>query len=223
MAEKKFSIPVMILMILCLPLIYLTGKSLVIEILAISPGNLFQMMFFIGFIVSALLFSVFKRRLNYFTTLEHELTHLLWAVLTLNTPTELHVKKHIGGMVAYQGKKNVMIVLSPYFFQTFTFLLFLVYLVINWTFYKWFYLILGVSVGYHLATDIREIPDRRQPDLQQYGFIPSLIIIMFFYLLSLGLILGFVEQGGFGGMWKYLVSVYGEGVSVRYLCRYFVL
>ena len=38
--------------------------------------------------------------------LEHELTHALFAVLSLNRVTGLNVSSHAGGMVSYQGYPN---------------------------------------------------------------------------------------------------------------------
>ncbi|MBN1184156.1 MAG: M50 family metallopeptidase [Bacteroidales bacterium] len=193
-----------VLAILFLPLIYFYLLNFFSLILRIDFSGSCQSMYLIGFALSGFIFFIFFRRISFLATFEHEFTHNLWAVLTLRKPIAFQVTKDQGGVYYFDGRSNVMIALSPYFFPTFSFFLLLLYLIISPSFYIWFFLILGISSGYHMATDLRDF-HFKQTDLRVYGVIPSLIYILFFNIIMYGLVLGFVSAR-WRGMWAFAKS-----------------
>ena len=58
--------------------------------------------------------------MQWFSTLEHELTHAIFAILSLNRVTGLNATGREGGVTHYQGYGNWVITLAPYFVPTVT-------------------------------------------------------------------------------------------------------
>lgn len=124
----------------------------------------------------------------WFSTLEHELTHALFAVLSLNRVTGLNVTSHAGGHMSYQGYPNWLITISPYFVPTLSlFILGLIWLAK--TSYSPLLLgLLGASIVYHLQSTWRET-HHQQTDLKQVGwtfcwlFLPGANVIMWLFIL----------------------------------------
>src|SRR4051812_39189504 len=65
----------------------------------------------------AILWFLLRRRLQFFLTFEHELTHPITGLLFLKWPKRLHVHESEGGFVETYGG-NFMISLTPYFVPT---------------------------------------------------------------------------------------------------------
>ena len=80
------------------------------------------LVFFLPFGATAVLF-LFMPMLagSFFAIMEHELTHMLFAVLTFHKPRGLDVNQDVGGSFSFEGKGNWLIALAPYFFPTFLF------------------------------------------------------------------------------------------------------
>src|SRR3972149_7037440 len=159
---------VRILSIVFVPLIYFYGISIIRLFRAIDLGNNLHIYFLLGFIGALIIVRLFLRRISFFITFEHELTHNLWAILTFNKPTGFHVEANNGGLFTYSGKGNFIITLSPYFFQTLNLFLLFIMLFIQLQFYPLFYGLIGFAAGYHLVTDIRAI-HLQQSDLRVNG------------------------------------------------------
>ncbi len=96
---------------------------------------------------------LFTRRLwgSWLPTFEHELTHTLFALITLHKVTDFHTSYEKGGHVQYiGGPGNWLITIAPYFFPTFVILL------------------LGFVVSFHLVSTLLET-NAKQPDLSKVG------------------------------------------------------
>jgi len=195
---------VRILSIVFVPLIYFYGISIIRLFRAIDLGNNLHIYFLLGFIGALIIVRLFLRRISFFITFEHELTHNLWAILTFNKPTGFHVEANNGGLFTYSGKGNFIITLSPYFFQTLNLFLLFIMLFIQLQFYPLFYGLIGFAAGYHLVTDISDI-HLQQSDLRVNGLIFSFIVIILGNILMFGLILSFIISG-WSGIWNFMTS-----------------
>ncbi|MBE9488458.1 MAG: hypothetical protein IMY73_04665 [Bacteroidetes bacterium] len=172
--------------------------------LTISFVSSFLTMCFVGFI--------FFPVNSYFSILNHELTHNLWAVLTFSRPTSLEVKDGKGGNFSFKGRKNIMTVLSPYFFPLSTMIIFPLFFVISSKFLIYYFILLGASFGYSFAMEIKQI-NLSQTDLRVYGLVPSLIIITFFHIIILSFIFIFV-QSRFDGVSLFFQHGFSEAISI---------
>ena len=129
---------------------------------------------------------------GWFATLEHELTHILFAVLTFHKITDIKASFTGNGHMNYSGVggENWLITISPYFFPTFSaVVLGLMYLSKN-QFNVFFLDLLGFSIIYHIHSTYKEI-HYGQSDLKEVGFmhawifLPSANLLGFVILLSL--------------------------------------
>jgi hypothetical protein len=108
-------------------------------------------------------------------TLEHEFTHALFAVLTLNRVTDLNAQRGTGHL-AYEGRGNWLISLAPYFFPTFCVLPLLGLQFAVRGAQPWLLGLLGFALGMHLHGSAIET-HWHQPDLQRHGRLPSWCIL----------------------------------------------
>jgi hypothetical protein len=180
-----------ILSILFLPLIYFYGGNFWDMVKTLSFNNPVHLSFIISFTLSTILFFLFLKDGAYISIFEHELTHNLWAILTLNKPTGFHIEEYKGGLFEYKGRGNFLITLSPYFFLTLSFLVLPLFLFIQPSYFKYFIIILGIFTGFHTSTTLKEI-GLKQPDLQAYGLLFSFIVIILGNILCYGIILAFI-------------------------------
>ena len=131
---------------------------------------------------------------HYLATLEHEFTHALIGLLFLKIPVSLRATAYEGGAVVFRNGANVWIRLAPYYFPTLSLLV----LLVNYLFFQntaaAFYVALGVTVAFHLLTTWQET-SFRQPDLQESGWLSSLLILPVMNLLFYGAIVSFVAGG----------------------------
>lgn len=143
------------------------------------------------------------RVVNYLTTLEHELTHILVGLLFLIRPLSIRVTATKGGEVVLTGS-NIWITLAPYFLPTISFLLLP---------FVWFasneaerilLAVLGASVVYHLLSTWSEF-GVVQSDFRRAGIAQSLWLIPVANLICYGMILAFVA-GAHGGIKDFTIA-----------------
>ena len=109
---------------------------------------------------------------SFFAIMEHELTHMLFAVLTFHKPRGLDVNQDIGGSFSFEGKGNWLIALSPYFFPTFWFFIVLlmpVYKGIMGDLPEFYISLLGVFLGYNFIVTCLSIHPK-QTDFKVAGY-----------------------------------------------------
>ena len=137
-------------------------------------------------------------RTSWLLTLEHELTHALFAVLTFHKVIELKVTMRRGGYVRYLGRGNWLISLAPYFFPTAPLVCALVgaFLPAEWL--RAAAVVLGASFAYHVTSTLRETHPG-QSDLAQAGHLFSLLFLPVANLATLGSLLA-VAHGGTAGL-----------------------
>lgn len=146
--------------------------------------------FLIGFVGYTLLWlRVLRRSRNsYLATLEHELTHALFAWATLHPVTSIRATARKGGSMSYRGKGNWLITISPYFFPTASLVLAVVFLFLPDTARTWFHPLLGIAMAYHLWSTLRETHSG-QTDIQRVGFPFAVIFLPTANLLTHGIVL----------------------------------
>lgn len=170
-----------------------------------------------GYFTYALAFSfvftlIFFSANSFMSILNHELTHNLWALLSFSRPKSLQVKAGRGGNFAFDGRKNIMTVLSPYFFPLTTLFIFPLYFIISPNYLHYYFLVLGLSFGYSMATEIKQA-HYSQSDLRVYGLVPSYLIIIFFQVFILGLLLFFVA-GGKNAVLEFITEPAKQGYKI---------
>jgi len=142
-----------------------------------------------------------------FSTLEHELTHALFAVLTFHRVTSIKTTWQQGGAVRIEGGGNWLIAVAPYFFQTLTFVVLVFMFFMEGGGPGWLNIALGATVCYHATSTWRET-HREQTDLKEVGFLFAFFFLPAVNVLSYGFILAFVlggwpeGQGYLGETWR---------------------
>ena len=155
--------------------------------------------FFLPFAATVFLF-LFMPGLagSFFAIMEHELTHMLFAVLTLHKPKGLDVNQDVGGSFAFEGKGNWLIALAPYFFPTFWFFIVLltpIYLGITGSRLPDFYIVLlAVFAGYNFIVTCLSIHPK-QTDFKVAGVLFTILFLPGITLLKYGLVFCYSVKG----------------------------
>ena len=134
---------------------------------------------------------------SFISILEHELTHMVFAILTCHSPHDINVKRGVGGNFIYTGQGNWLISIAPYFFPTsavLVILLGLFYPFMGEPFPNYYWLILGLMTGYHLISTLDEI-HLQQTDFKSAGYLFSILFLPTANLIFYGLLLSFACYG----------------------------
>lgn len=146
----------------------------------------------IGLIAYVVLWWRFLRRPifgTFFSTLEHELTHALFAVVTFHKVTGLRATWRSGGHMTYQGTGNWLITVAPYFFPTICLFILVASVLLPDSLHTVVGGLMGITIGYHITSTYRET-HAGQSDLKKAGwpfcllFLPTANIISYGVLLS---------------------------------------
>lgn len=161
-------------------------------------------------------FLVFHRRAvgDAFSTLEHELTHAIFAWLTFHRVSQLRVTWNQGGSIMIHGGEggNWLISIAPYWFPTLC-IPFMIAISVIGTEGYWAAPALGAAFAYHHLTTWRET-HAAQSDLQKTGLTFAWCFLPSANLLSAGMVIAFASDGWsntqnvFFGAWdRYVVSM----------------
>ena len=153
----------------------------------------------IGFAAYMVLWTVFlrsrsRRQGSFWSTFEHELTHILFTVLSFGRVRGLVASHREGGLMQHEGSGNWLITVSPYFFPTLAVPILLIMLTLEGEALEIARMTLGVIVAYHLTSTYRET-HRQQTDLQIVGFGFAWCFLPTANLMSYGLVLGMSGRG----------------------------
>lgn len=151
-----------------------------------------------GLAAGTALWLLIGKRLEFFQTFEHELTHLLVGLCFFKRPHSFAATEDQGGYVKLYGD-NFIITLAPYFVPTLSLFALILYPVIQPQYRLWFFSFLGVLSGYHLATTFQEF-SLDQTDVQRCGKVFSVMFCLLGNLVFYGLIIGFVAGGLAGAL-----------------------
>ncbi len=139
-------------------------------------------------------FVYLAHREGFWSTLEHELTHALFAVLFFKKIRSLSASRQRGGTITIEGG-NVVIALSPYFFPLGALLLLLIKPLVQPQYQLYLNMLLGFFYFFHLVHLFREFHPG-QPDIQISGRLFSLVFVAFMNLFFLGIILSTLTDRG---------------------------
>ncbi len=142
---------------------------------------------------------------SYFSTLEHELTHALFAVATGHRVVGLKATWKRGGRITFRGRGNWLITLSPYFFPTTCIAVLLLGLMVPANGRFWIDALLGAAFGYHLVSTWEET-HLGQSDLKKAGYVFSLLFLPTANLIVVGVLLSFA-YGGVRGVVEFVHSL----------------
>jgi hypothetical protein len=127
-------------------------------------------------------------------TLEHELTHAIFAWATGHRIVGFRASLGRGGEVRFMGRGNWLITLAPYFFPTAALgLLFIAYLM-PVSILPWPGFFLGMALGFHVVSTYRET-HRDQSDLKLVGARFCWMFLPTANLAVLGLLVAWAHGG----------------------------
>ena len=136
-------------------------------------------------------------KITFLSTLEHEITHSIFACLTFNRVVGLRATLRQGGLMTYVGHPNWLISLAPYFFPTCTVLLLLLGNFMHTLHYPWALALVGASLAYH-ATSTWTETHHAQTDLKDAGYLFSALILPSANLLAVAITLAILRDGSSG-------------------------
>jgi hypothetical protein len=161
----------------------------------------------------------FRRLVGFYRTLEHELTHVLFALLCFQRPKHMVVTDQRGGEAGFTGSGNFLISLAPYFFPLTAILLLGIAAIAAMPWYTWIVYLLTFALGYHVTVAIAEICIG-QTDLSGHGTPFSLTVILGFGTPIEAVLLAYAAfgAGGFstyGHAWVDAVRIVFAWVRAR--------
>ncbi len=195
--DKIFALlkwPAAIVSVLLLPSAALALIGLMLE--CISSPVLMGAFFGGASLYMIVWFVIIRRtRASIISTFEHELTHCIFAWLTLHRVTDFKATWSKGGHMNYETEQdNWLVTVSPYFFPTAPLILLLCF---------WFFsdsgiathnFLLGISFAYHLTSTHTET-GVHQTDLQRVGFIFAIMLLPTANIVFSGAVIAFACGG----------------------------
>jgi hypothetical protein len=190
-------------------------------ILALTIVDCEWEMFIAGLGISSIIWFFYVRKNDFLAVLEHELTHMLVALLLLKVPIRLHAHHQGDGMLECRGTDfgDYFVTLAPYFVPTITVSLLAFGWMVGDAFMPTYIGMLGFSTGFNLWSMMKET-HAAQPDLQRYPLWFNFSIIVSGNLLFTGLTLAFVASGqleamgGYRGMLVFLSDTWRETLEI---------
>ncbi len=155
---------------------------------------------------------------------EHELTHMLAAILTFHRPMSMKIEVDRGGSFGYYGRGNWFITLAPYFIPTFP-----VCIIIFGIIWRHFHgempsfliPVLGLMFGYHLASNFSQI-HTEQSDFPKAGWLFSILFLPTANLIVFALVWAFAVKewagiSGWSAIWIKNLQEFSETFLNNYL------
>lgn len=198
------------LCVILIPLIVGYAATIKDYLVQLNLTNTGVRAFSIGIIIGVIVWIIFFRRPNFFTTFEHEFCHLVVGLAFLKKPRLFMASEKRGGVVQLYGD-NFLISLAPYFLPIFSYLILPFYFLIESRFKVYFLMVLGITAIYHLLSNIFNQFSYTQSDIKASGRVFSTIFLLFANLITYGVLLYFVRYGG-AGILDYLRSGTKESI-----------
>jgi len=156
---------------------------------------------------------LFRRsRFSFVLTLEHELTHALFAIVTFHRVTGIRATAFRGGHIRFVGEGNWLITVAPYFFPTLSLFL----LVFAWCLPSilagLINFVIGGSFAYHMTSTLRETHPG-QTDLQQTGVLFCFCFLPAANIVTFGAVLGFI-YGGWAGSAQFVGTIWQRTLDI---------
>lgn len=128
-------------------------------------------------------------------TLEHELTHILFALLTFHPVQAMQIADDGNGAMSFRGKGNWLIALAPYFFPLASAAMIAFTVLYGRTtglLPDWLLIGIGIAFGYDLCAFAEQLHPH-QTDFKVAGYWFTLCFLPAAILLSFGTIAAFAE------------------------------
>lgn len=169
--------------------------------------------FLIGFAVFLPIWFLWLRRNHFYSTFEHEFTHLIVGLMFFKKPAHFTATESDGGVTGMYGN-NFIITLAPYFLPTFVYLLLPLYLVLDVKFYQYYFAVLGFFTAYHLLSSWQDF-GFHQTDIISSGKVFSCFFLTFANLFIYGILLAFVI-GRFRFSWTFIKGGFLGSIDLIY-------
>lgn len=146
---------------------------------------------------------LWRRRLpdmGFWETFEHEMTHILFALLTLHSVRGIQATHDNGGVMTYEGYGNWLVTISPYFFPTVPLLAGLLALALPGSLQYIGIGGMGFALAWHATATLGETHGE-QSDLKRVGKWFALAFLPGATLASLGFVLALAIRGENGAAW----------------------
>ncbi|MAB27178.1 MAG: hypothetical protein CL580_05920 [Alteromonadaceae bacterium] len=164
----------------------------------------------VAYLLSWLL--IFRRDFSgaYFSTFEHELTHAIFAWMTMHKVTGLSVTWRDGGECRYEGRGNWLITIAPYFFPTLLLVPLLLRTILDSSYIPLTEFVFGFLCVYHLTSTWRETHPA-QTDLVKVKYLFAWLFlptanVMIYGFFSLVLI------ADIGVGWQFVSNIWHSGL-----------
>lgn len=201
-------IPVAAAAVLLLPVLWKTFKHYA---LLWDRLNHYNLLYFAGGVAGMAAIRIGMRiHRGVAETFEHELTHILFALLTFHPVSGMNVNDYGGGNMTFRGKGNWLIALAPYFFPLASaamMFLTVAYGRVTGLLPDWLLIGLGLAFGYDVCAFAEQIHPR-QTDFKVAGYWFSLCFLPSAILLSFGTIAAFAERTENGVRFFYNLLLY---------------
>jgi hypothetical protein len=145
----------------------------------------------VGAIAYSLLWiALAKRRMGFWSTLEHEFTHALFAWATFHRVVGFAATMRSGGHIRYTGKGNWLIAIAPYFFPTLSLIAIAILTWVPGRHLEVGGFVLGATVAYHVWSTWSET-HRHQSDLREVGWLFSTVFLVAANAFVLGVLVAY--------------------------------
>ena len=198
--------PVAVVAILLLPNSVLASFELVRKIVS-APKPVLPLLLGLGLYM--LFWWRFLRRPvfgSFLSTLEHEVTHAFFALVTFHRVRGLRAMWRSGGQVSIQGTGNWLITIAPYFFPTICLFILVVSVILPVAILIPSDAIMGAAIGYHVTSTYRETHSG-QSDLKKVGWLFCCLFLPTANIISYGVLLSFC-YGGIGNMLSFVGAIF---------------
>lgn len=186
--------PIAVVALLLLPYSVLASLGLLKTIVS-NPKPVLPLL--IGLVVYVVLWWRLLRRPifgTFLSTLEHELTHALFAIVTFHKVTGLRATWRSGGHMTYQGTGSWLITVAPYFFPTICMFILAASVLLPPSLRIPIGVLMGATIGYHITSTYRET-HAGQSDLKKAGWPFCLLFLPTANIISYGVLLSFCHGG----------------------------
>ncbi len=171
------------------------GQALFSVLGELNWGSVQALSFYLGGLLFFLAWLIyFSRRESFWGTLEHELTHALFALLFFRRIHSISASRRKGGLITIDGG-NFIIALAPYFFPLAVMVVLLIKPFVQPRFQLYLNFMLGFAYFFHILNLFREFRPG-QPDLEVAGYLFSTLFVLFLNIVFLGIILSSLPGHG---------------------------
>lgn len=169
-----------------------------------------EIVFLAGFIGYLILHFILYKPV-FMHVMAHELTHALWAVIFGGRVKSLNISGS-GGSVTVD-KTNFLIVLAPYFFPLYTFIIVILYFIIDKRFIDFVIFFIGFTLSFHIALTVFSMR-AKQKDFKEVGLLFSLSFIYIVNIMIVTAIFSMISPQYYylnflNEAWKVVLAVTG--------------